>query len=105
MGVASTPWVGDQLADDAGSSPDATSANVTSSRIDRSLRALRSKLRAAAPLRWVLDLFGPDARDVPARVASPFVVFERDEVSFVAGSLPFDEASEAATAGAKRPTS
>jgi hypothetical protein len=33
------------------------------------------------------------------------VVFERDEVSSVAGSLPFDEASEAATAGAKRPIS
>jgi hypothetical protein len=31
------------------------------------------------------------------------VVFERDEVGSVAGSLPFGEASEAATAGAKRP--
>jgi len=31
------------------------------------------------------------------------VVFERDEVSFVAGSRLFDEASEAATTGAKRP--
>jgi hypothetical protein len=37
-------------------------------------------------------------------VASPFVVFERDEVSSVAGSPPFDEASGTATAGAKRPT-
>jgi hypothetical protein len=37
------------------------------------------------------------------RVASPFVVFERDEVSSVAGSPPFDEASGTATAGAKRP--
>jgi hypothetical protein len=32
------------------------------------------------------------------------VVFERDEVSSVAGSPLFDEASETATAGAKRPT-
>jgi hypothetical protein len=31
------------------------------------------------------------------------VVFERDEVSSVAGSLLRDEASETATAGAKRP--
>lgn len=36
-------------------------------------------------------------------VASPFVVFERDEVSSVAGSPPFTEASGTATAGAKRP--
>ena len=33
----------------------------------------------------------------------PFVVFERDEVSSVAGSLLLDEASETATAGARRP--
>jgi hypothetical protein len=33
------------------------------------------------------------------------VVFDRDEVSSVAGSLRFDEASEQATAGAKRPAS
>ena len=39
------------------------------------------------------------------KVASPFVVFERDEVSTVAGSLLLGEASEAATAGAKRPPS
>jgi hypothetical protein len=39
-----------------------------------------------------------------AGVASPFVVFERDEVSSVAGSLLLLEASVAATAGAKRPT-
>jgi hypothetical protein len=32
------------------------------------------------------------------------VVFERDEVSTVAGSLLLLEASVAATAGAKRPT-
>ena len=32
-------------------------------------------------------------------VASPFVVFERDEVSSVAGSLPVRVAGEAATAG------
>jgi hypothetical protein len=32
------------------------------------------------------------------------VVFERDEVSSVVGSLLLDEASESATAGAKRPT-
>jgi len=32
------------------------------------------------------------------------VVFERDEVSTVAGSPPLDEASETATVGAKRPT-
>jgi len=38
-----------------------------------------------------------------APVASPFVVFERDEVSSVAGSPPFDGASGTATAGAKRP--
>jgi hypothetical protein len=31
------------------------------------------------------------------------VVFERDEVSSVAGSPPLTEASEQATAGAKRP--
>jgi hypothetical protein len=31
------------------------------------------------------------------------VVFERDEVSSGVGSLPFDEVSETATAGAKRP--
>jgi hypothetical protein len=31
------------------------------------------------------------------------VVFERDEVSSVAGSLPFDEPSGTATAGAQRP--
>jgi len=31
------------------------------------------------------------------------VVFERDQVSSVAGSLPFHEASGQATAGAKRP--
>jgi hypothetical protein len=31
------------------------------------------------------------------------VVFERDEVSTVAGSLLLDAASETATAGAKRP--
>jgi len=31
------------------------------------------------------------------------VVFDRDEVSSVAGSPPFSEASEQATAGAKRP--
>ena len=37
------------------------------------------------------------------RVASPCVVFERDEVSSVAGSLPFVEASGTAMAGAKRP--
>jgi len=37
-------------------------------------------------------------------VASPFVVFERDEVSSVVGSLLHREASETATAGAKRPT-
>jgi hypothetical protein len=30
------------------------------------------------------------------------VVFERDEVSSVAGAPPFDEASETATAGASR---
>ena len=36
-------------------------------------------------------------------VASPLVVYERVEGSFGAGSLPFDEASETATAGAKRP--
>ena len=30
------------------------------------------------------------------------MVFERDEVSSVAGSPPFDEASETAAAGAKR---
>jgi hypothetical protein len=36
--------------------------------------------------------------------ASPFVVFDRDEVNSVAGSPPFDEASETAAAGAKRPT-
>jgi hypothetical protein len=41
---------------------------------------------------------------IDLRVASPFVVFERDEVSSVAGSPPFDEASGTATAGAKRPT-
>jgi len=41
--------------------------------------------------------------DVPRVVASPFVVFERDEVSSVAGSPRFDEASGTATAGAKRP--
>jgi len=40
-----------------------------------------------------------------SKVASPFVVFERDEVSSVAGSLLLLEASETATAGAKRPTS
>jgi hypothetical protein len=46
-----------------------------------------------------------DSRDEAFRaVASPFVVFERDGVSSVAGSPPFDEASETATAGAKRPT-
>ena len=33
-------------------------------------------------------------------VASPFVVFERDEVSSVVGSLPVRVASEAGTAGA-----
>jgi len=33
------------------------------------------------------------------------VVFERDEVSFVAGSPPFNEASEAATAGPWGPMS
>jgi hypothetical protein len=37
------------------------------------------------------------------RVASPFVVFERDGVSSVAGSPPFSEAGGTATAGAKRP--
>jgi hypothetical protein len=36
---------------------------------------------------------------VSRSVASPFVVFERDEVSFVAGLLLLGEASEAATAG------
>jgi hypothetical protein len=38
---------------------------------------------------------------VPAlqRVASPLVVFERDEVGFVAGSLLLGEASGTATAG------
>jgi len=35
----------------------------------------------------------PGARETVGRVASPFVVFERDEVSSVAGSPPFDEAS------------
>jgi hypothetical protein len=40
----------------------------------------------------------------PDEVASPVVVFERDEVSFVAGSLPLGKASGTATAGAKRPT-
>jgi hypothetical protein len=38
------------------------------------------------------------------KVASPLVVFECGEVSSVAGSPPVDEASEAATAGAQRPT-
>ena len=37
-------------------------------------------------------------------VASPFVVFERDEVSSVAGSLLLDAAGGTATAGARRPT-
>jgi hypothetical protein len=32
------------------------------------------------------------------------VVFERDEMGFVAGPPPFTEASEQAMAGAKRPT-
>jgi hypothetical protein len=36
-------------------------------------------------------------------VASPFVVFERDEVSSVAGSPPLSEASETATAGPAGP--
>jgi hypothetical protein len=36
-------------------------------------------------------------------VASPFVVFERREVSSVAGSLLLDEASETATAGPQGP--
>jgi hypothetical protein len=36
-------------------------------------------------------------------VASPFVVFERDEVSSVAGSLLLSEASEAAPAGPQGP--
>ncbi|MGH3031632.1 MAG: methyltransferase domain-containing protein [Gaiellaceae bacterium] len=36
-------------------------------------------------------------------VASPFVVFERDEVSSVAGSPPLIEASESATAGPEGP--
>jgi len=38
-----------------------------------------------------------------SQVASPHVVFERDEVSSVAGSLLFGEASEAATAGPQGP--
>ena len=37
------------------------------------------------------------------RVASPFVVFERDEVSSVAGSPPLREAGETATAGPQGP--
>ena len=37
------------------------------------------------------------------KVASPLVVFERDEVSFVAGSLLLGEASETATAGPQGP--
>jgi hypothetical protein len=41
---------------------------------------------------------------VTLAVASPLVVFERGEVSSVAGSLLLGEASETATAGAKRPT-
>lgn len=43
------------------------------------------------------------ARETLPRVASPFVVFERDEVSSIASSPPFDEAGWAATAGAKQP--
>src|SRR5712691_3696603 len=39
------------------------------------------------------------ARVGPPRVASPFVVFERDGVSSVAGSLLLVEASESVTAG------
>jgi hypothetical protein len=39
----------------------------------------------------------------PQKVASPFVVFGRDEVSSVAGSLLLGEASETATAGLQGP--
>jgi putative transposase len=39
----------------------------------------------------------------PSTVASPFVVFERDEVSSGAGTPPFDGAGGTAAAGAKRP--
>ena len=47
----------------------------------------------------------PLCRPPPGRqVASPFVVFERDEMSSVAGWAPFDEASETATAGPRCPT-
>jgi hypothetical protein len=38
-------------------------------------------------------------------VASPSVVFDRDEVSSVAGSPPFHEASGTATAGPQGPRS
>jgi hypothetical protein len=38
-----------------------------------------------------------------AEVASPLVVFERDEVSSVAGSLLLGEASGTATAGPQGP--
>jgi hypothetical protein len=40
---------------------------------------------------------------LPALVASPLVVFERDEVSSVAGSLLLYEASETVTAGPQGP--
>lgn len=57
----------------------------------------------ASPVGMRQLLWAERPKPASAIVASPFVVFERDEVSSVAGLPPFNEASEQATAGAKRP--
>ena len=59
-------------------------------------RSDRSKELELLVLRYELSIL--------RRVASQLVVFERDELSLVAGSLLLDEARETATAGPEGPS-